>query len=180
MRKTVRKWFWFWDFDKEEAWLNSMAAKGLALVAVGYSRYTFEDSLPGEYMVRLELLENSPEHAESEKYIQFIEETGGEYLGSLSSWVYFRQKTDLGQFTLHSDNSSRLKHLNTISVVLGVIAAAQLLGGLTNLLIFLIQRTTLNIVVGVPILCFGLLFSYGYWHIRKKRAKIKKQQQLFE
>ena len=34
MRKTIRKWFWTWDFEKEEKWLNEMAAQGLALVGV--------------------------------------------------------------------------------------------------------------------------------------------------
>ena len=33
-RKTVRKWFWVWDFDKEERWLNEMAMSGWLLVQV--------------------------------------------------------------------------------------------------------------------------------------------------
>ncbi len=28
--------FLVWDFDKEEKWLNEMAAKGLALTSVGF------------------------------------------------------------------------------------------------------------------------------------------------
>ena len=32
MRKVIRKWFWAWNFEKEEEWLNEMSAKGLALV----------------------------------------------------------------------------------------------------------------------------------------------------
>ena len=27
-RKTVWKWFWVWDFEKEERWLNEMALAG--------------------------------------------------------------------------------------------------------------------------------------------------------
>ena len=27
-RKTIRKWFWVWEFEKEENWLNEMAANG--------------------------------------------------------------------------------------------------------------------------------------------------------
>ena len=57
-RKMVRKWFWAWEFDKEEQWLNDMAAQGLALVDVGFCRYEFEECPPGEYQIRLELLEN--------------------------------------------------------------------------------------------------------------------------
>jgi hypothetical protein len=33
--------FWVWDFDKEEKWLNEMAAKGLSLVSVGFYKYEF-------------------------------------------------------------------------------------------------------------------------------------------
>lgn len=45
MRQTIRKLFWVWDFDKEEKWLNEMAAKGLSLVAVGFCKYEFEGQL---------------------------------------------------------------------------------------------------------------------------------------
>ena len=27
-RKTMTRWFWVWQFEKEEAWLNEMAASG--------------------------------------------------------------------------------------------------------------------------------------------------------
>ena len=32
MRQVVHKLFFIWDYEKEEAWLNEMAAKGLALI----------------------------------------------------------------------------------------------------------------------------------------------------
>ena len=51
--KTIRKWFWVWDFEKEERWLNDMAESGWALVSVGFCRYSFERCEPGEYIVRL-------------------------------------------------------------------------------------------------------------------------------
>ena len=47
MRKTIRKWFWAWDFEKEEKWLNEMAAKGLALVGVGFCKYEFDAEMNG-------------------------------------------------------------------------------------------------------------------------------------
>ena len=67
MRQTIRKWFWVWEFEKEEKWLNDMAVKGLSLVSVGFCRYEFEDSMPGEYRVRLLLLDKMPHHPESKK-----------------------------------------------------------------------------------------------------------------
>ena len=56
-RKTMRKWFWVWDFEKEEEWLNDMAMNGWALASVGICTYTFEKCEPGEYAVRLEMHE---------------------------------------------------------------------------------------------------------------------------
>ena len=60
MRQVIRKWFWAWEFDKEEQWLNDMAAQGKALVSARYATYEFEDSQPEEYAIRLEMLRNSP------------------------------------------------------------------------------------------------------------------------
>ena len=54
MKRIIYRWYWAWDFDKEEKWLNGMAAKGLCLVSVSFCRYVFEDCEPGEYNIRLQ------------------------------------------------------------------------------------------------------------------------------
>ena len=77
-RKTVYKWFWVWDFEKEERWLNEMALDGWALVGVGWCRYTFERTEPGEYTIRLEMrapdesyLDYQPSYASNEVTINW-------------------------------------------------------------------------------------------------------------
>ena len=52
---TVYKAFAMWNFEKEEEWLNGMAQDGWALKKVGYCKYVFERSEPGEYIIRLEM-----------------------------------------------------------------------------------------------------------------------------
>lgn len=49
MRKIIHKAIFAWNFDKEEKWLNEMAAKGLCLISVGFCKYEFEDCEPGEF-----------------------------------------------------------------------------------------------------------------------------------
>ena len=120
MKKVVHKWFWAWSFEKEEKWLNEMAAKGLVLSSVDFCKYVFEDSLPDQYNVRLELLENAPTHPESEKYIRFLEETGAEHVGSVNRWIYLRRPAEMGPFDLFSDNASRVRHLGRILSLLTV------------------------------------------------------------
>jgi hypothetical protein len=40
MRQVIRKWFWAWEFDKEEKWLCDMAAQGKALVSAPSSQFS--------------------------------------------------------------------------------------------------------------------------------------------
>ena len=121
MRQTIHKCFFVWDFDKEEQWLNEMAAKGLALVSVGFCKYEFEDCVPGEYRVCLQLLDKLPRHPEMQKYIEFMEETGAEHVGSFTRWIYFRKKAAEGSFEVFSDNASRVKYLTNITSFVSLI-----------------------------------------------------------
>ncbi len=179
MRKTVRKWFWVWDFDKEEQWLNEMAAKGLALVGAGFCRYEFEECIPGEYQVRLELLENHLNHAESQQYIRFIEETGAEQIGSWFRWVYFRKKTADGPFDLYSDLESRIKHLKRIIALVLPLSLANLMIGFANVgnaianHIWIAKVGYLNLIVGA-------LGCMGAWKLAKKRKRLEADAQIFE
>ena len=67
MKRVMHRLFWAWDFDREEDWLNAWAARGWALVDVCGFRYVFEESAPGEYEYRLELLEHATSNAESRR-----------------------------------------------------------------------------------------------------------------
>lgn len=179
MRKTIRKWFWVWEFDKEEQWLNEMAAKGLALVGVGFCRYDFEDCIPGEYQVRLELLENHLQHEESRKYIRFIESTGAEQVGNYFRWVYFRKRTADGPFDLYSDLESRIRHLKRIIALVLPISGANLCIGFSN--VGNAMRTGIGIAnVGYLNLVIGILGCFGAWKLSKKRKRLEEEAQIFE
>lgn len=179
MRKTVRKWFWIWDFDKEERWLNEMAAKGLALVGVGWCRYDFEDCAPGEYRVALEMPENSPWSAEGQKYVEFVEETGAEHVGTFSRWVYFRKKASEGGFAMFSDNASKVKHLTRIMNFLLLFSAINLYNALYNLWMYFFRSSPIN-VVGFLSLFVSVLFGWGWLRLNSKRKKLRTEQTIFE
>ena len=179
MRKTIRKWFWTWDYEKEEKWLNEMAAKGLALVGVGFAKYEFEESLPGEYAVHFELLQHPKSHPESENYIRFIEETGAEQVGNYLRWVYFRKKSADGPFALFSDNASRITHLKRIIGLMLPIGILNLVIGLQNVGLFFWHHFDGNLI-GIINLALGVLCCLGALPIRKKIKALKKEQQIFE
>ena len=114
MEKYSRPYAWFYDIDKEEEWIKEMSEYGQHLISVGRWRHGFEKGAPDEYSYRVELLKHKPHTDESRKYIEFMEETGAEYLGSNGRYAYFRKKSDTGEFELFSDIDSRIEHLSRV------------------------------------------------------------------
>ena len=179
MRHTVKKWFWAWDFQKEEQWLQQMAAKGLALVSVGFARYEFEDTQCGEYDVCLQLLEQNIKHPESVKYIEFLESTGAEHVGSYFRWVYLRKKRAEGGLQLFSDHESRIKHLGRMIALIAPISVVNLVLGAVNLALLVGMHSEANIT-GILNLVLGALGCFGWYKLGKMRAAQKAQAQIFE
>ncbi len=165
-RKTVHKWFWVWDFEKEERWLNELALSGWVLDGIGWCTFRFVRCEPGEYTVRLEM------HEKDDAYIRFMEETGCEYVGRMLQWIYFRKKISYGAFDIFSDLDSRIAHLHRIGKTLTAIGAANLCIGLTN--------TFSGANLGwINLLCATLLM-YGLGRIHGKEEALKQDRALRE
>ncbi len=165
--KTVHKWFWAWEFEKEEQWLNGMAQSGWLLDGVEFRTYHFVPCEPGEYTIRLEM------RGTDEDYLTFMEETGAEYVGRVFQWIYFRKKAELGAFDLFSDLDSKIRHLDKVGKSLAAVGAFNLLIGMVN---------TLNPRVGigwVNLLCATLLM-YGLGRIHGKKDGLEKERFLRE
>lgn len=179
MRKTIHKAILIWNFDKEEKWLNEMAAKGLCLVSVGFCKYEFEDCEPGQYQICIQLLDKMPNHPESQKYIEFLEATGAEHIGSYSRWVYFRRKSTDGAFEMFSDNASRIKYLSRVINLLAVITVANLMIGVSNIFMAILLESSMN-YFGLINLALGIWGTFGTIKLIKKRKRMKQESQLFE
>ncbi|MDO5544289.1 MAG: DUF2812 domain-containing protein [Eubacteriales bacterium] len=164
--KVIHRWFWVWNFEKEERWLNTMAQSGWALTKVGFCTYHFVPCQPGEYTVRLEM------HEPDKDYLQFMQDIGAEYVGRMVQWVYFRRKAELGQFDLFSDLDSKIGHLRKIGRTLAIIGGANLLIGLINSL-GAVSIGWLNL------LCATLLM-YALGRIHGKMESLEKDQLLLE
>ena len=162
---TVYKAFAMWNFEKEEEWLNGMAQDGWALKKVGYCKYVFERSEPGEYIIRLEM------HDADEQYMELMRESGAEYVGSVLQWLYFRKKAELGEFELFSDIDSRIGHLKSISWTMLIIGGGNVLIGLTNLA---------NGSAGyINLLCACVVF-YELGRIHGKKDELERERRIRE
>ena len=179
MRKVVHKIFPIWKVQEEEKWLNEMADAGWCLIAVSFTRFEFEKCEPGEYTVRLELLETTCKEEKSQEYIRFMEETGAEQVGSWMRWAYFRKKKSEGEFEIYSDRESRLKYQKRIMQLLGAVGAGNLYIGLYNVWLLCRWGSFAN-AMGLVNLIIGIFCLVGFGKLYKSYRKAKEEQALFE
>ena len=164
--RTMHKWYWVWEFEKEDDRLNDMALNGWVLDSVGFCTYHFVRCEPGEYSVHTEM------HTADEAYVDFMRETGAEYVGRMMMWMYFRKKTADGPFDLFSDIDSRIGPLNKIGKMLSVVGGANLLIGLANT--FSPARAG-----WINLLCATLLM-YALGRIHGKKEALERERMLHE
>ena len=181
MKKVIHKWVWAWDFQEEENWLNEMASDGWVLCDVGFCRYEFESCEKGEYTVGLQWLEKRLSSRDSIDYINFVEDTGAEYIGNVKYWVYFRKKTAEGALNLISDTESQIKHFSRIANLLKVLTIPCVLSGVYNIILGLINPyAKLNLLVGLLNLAMAYIIRKGYAKMHTKQQELEKQHILFE
>lgn len=180
MRHTIYKWFWAWDFEKEEKWLNEMSSKGLQLVTVGFCKYVFEEDINDLYTYRLEFLEKTPSNAESTAYIRFLEETGVECIGSVMRWVYFRKKVDDGGFEIYSDIKSKINHYKRIRTLIIMVTLINLFSAVSNLNNFIEFKS--SDILGISSISFivTLLLGFGIFKLSKQISKLNKEKVIRE
>lgn len=123
---TRTVWKAYVDFEKEERWLNEMAADGWDFTRYTWCRYVFTKGTPGRYTYRIQLLPSAPSADESSEYLGFLEDAGVETVDTYQRWVYVRKEDDGRPFDLFSDRESRVAHHRRVAALFGTIGAAQL------------------------------------------------------
>jgi len=172
----------YWDFEKEERWLNEMAAKGLNLSSFFMGVYRFEQGQPGEWIYRIELLPEMPQLPAGREYRKFMEDTGVQTVAVNGRWVYFRRPAADGPFDLFSDLDSRITHYERVRWLTGSVTLAlvpvTVLGAINTVANWPgISATTPLLLVPSAILA-GL--ASLTWRFTQRVRSLKAQRQLFE
>lgn len=182
MKQIIRKLYA--NFEKEEKWLNEMADKGLNLTDYSFLKYTFEEGTPGEYIYRIELLNDLPTHPKSKEYIKFMEETGVECVATYVRWVFFRKKKSEGQFDLYSDYDSRIMYYKKIVKFTGFVYLFNVIVALYNLILGLssigMHTYRFNAYISIINWLFVIFFTPVLISYIRKIKKMEKEKQLYE
>lgn len=113
--RRVRKPF-FGDafFEKEELWINEMAAKGANLVKPGTFFATFEGGRPGEWVYCIHVLADGARTRKGREYLDFLRSTGLEVVWAGGQVAYLRQPAAAGAIQLMSDRDSQVSYLRRL------------------------------------------------------------------
>ncbi len=109
----MRKFRFYYDKDKDEAFLNDMSAKGYSMKRFFMGVYTFEKCQPGEYTYRVDLISDKTTEQRNELY-DLIRDSGGELVQTWGIWAIFRKK---GNFVLYTDPESQIKQFKRIRTI---------------------------------------------------------------
>lgn len=180
MKHIIRKPYW--NYEKEELWLNEMSNKGLALTDYSWCRYVFEDAEPGEFTYRIELFDRTVSHPDSLIKLEFFKETGIEFVASYMRWVYLRKKRSDGPFDLFSDIDSRISHYKKVAALWLSLAAMEFSVSLWNLLFGLFNpaRHSTNVILACLLFIFGAIFLGLGLPTFLKIRKLKRARRISE
>ena len=111
------KWFWAWQDEKEEAWLNNMAREGWHLKRLGIpGAYIFESGEPRNDQYRMDFITNRKEY---QNYLQLFKDAGWEHLGEMGGWQYFRTKVEGNSIPeIYTDQDSKASKYQRLLIVL--------------------------------------------------------------
>jgi len=88
---TKFKWFWAWQDEAEENWLEKMSQSGYHLSSVSIPGvYTFSVAEPRNYVYRLDY--RTFRKKDKGEYLQLFQDAGWEHIGEMSAWQYFRKE----------------------------------------------------------------------------------------
>ena len=117
LKVTKLKWFWSWQDENQEAWLEAMARGGLHLKDMkAFGRYVFEVGTPCAYAYRMDFDQSSGKDSE---YFNLIRDAGWEHVMQVMGWQYWRKEASDGKpAELFSDNASKIKKYKRFLVTL--------------------------------------------------------------
>jgi len=171
MKKRVYRIFL--DYEKEEAWVNTMAEQGWHLKHAMVGKFIFEKGEPGQYIYRNELVKGK-----SQDYYDFLETMNIEFVSKFGGWAYYRKCKSEGPFELFSDSSSKIKYLKSINRLFISVTLLNLFFGFINLYMGLGESTERFLNTGVSFLNFVVVMIMFMQILKVERRKKGLQREL--
>ena len=177
MEKKIRIGIYFaWDYDREEAKVNSMAKDGWQLKKGGLFHHTYERSNKS-YRYKIDYNARAKFDFETyRRYITLFEEQGWELVNSTcNGWYYFRklyvEGSNENEYELYTDDSSLRDMLGRWNFIARILQVYLAISFVINLILFISEKKYFN---GFAILgsLFGILvFQSAITSMKRKSVR---------
>lgn len=175
-QKTRFGVYFAWDYDREEARINSMAKDGWQLKKGGSLHHTYERS-DKNYRYKIDYNTNAKfNNEEYRRYLSFFEEQGWELINStFNGWYYFRKPyvegSDKDEYELYTDNDSLKDMLSKWNAIARGLQVCFLVLFILNLVHFIFNKWYFSSFSALGALFGFLFFQAGIASMKRKRIQ---------
>jgi hypothetical protein len=172
--KTVFKAIFAWEDEKEEKWLEQMAAEGWMLISVAPYVYKFQRSEPEKVVFRLDYKNTLDK--DYQEYLTIYKDAGWEIFATFANWHYFKIKPENNEVP-EIFNSGKVKAQKYRRLLLGMVPIFPIYIILLNPAFRYSENVTDGFVYGVLTaikIVMNLLLLLMAYAIIRILAKIKK------
>ncbi len=168
IRRT--KWFWGWQDDKEEFWLQEMARRGLHLKSLRFGSYEFTQGEPSETVYRLDFLKDTKDRT---SYLQLFKDAGWEHVGELNGWQYWRKNRQGSESDeIFTDVESKIqKYKRLVNFLLATLA----IFGPMYIVVINYKAGVVETIVLAVMLLLILLFGFVFIKLQQRINHLKGQ-----
>ncbi|MDF2722285.1 MAG: hypothetical protein K0Q59_1960 [Paenibacillus sp.] len=166
--KRVTKWWWAWEPERLELWLEQMAAQGWHLVKVkwGATRFYFEKGEPQQVRFGLDY-----QTKQDPNYKVIFQDAGWEFMYGASGWYIWKMPYSGTRPAIYTDLDSMIERNNRLMGLLIVVIAAQIT----------VFSTALDKILSMPVLmCIYIalvaLLAYSLWRMSSTNSRLKKRK----
>ncbi|MDP2843729.1 MAG: DUF2812 domain-containing protein [Anaerolineaceae bacterium] len=176
--KTIYKAIFAWEDEKEEKWLEQMAADGWKLISVAPYVYKFQRSEPERIIFRLDYKNTLDK--DYQEYLSLFEDAGWELFTTFANWQYFKIKPENNEVP-EIYNSGKAKAQKYRRLLLGIVVFMPIYVILLNPIFRYTEEESNGLgfgfldVIRIIITIFVLFMAYAFFRILAKIKKLESE-----
>lgn len=169
------------DYEKEEKWINEMAAQGWHLEKFSFGRFTFTKGEPGAFIYRNEFI-SGMSTKEMKDYFEFLKDSGITIINELGGWVYMKKAAVEGPFEIYTDTKSKIAYYKRMLNIFLLLFFVNVWAAVMNISVFWDKAKTgfISPAIGVFNIVVALLIALPIIKIIQRKRELEKKQQFFE
>lgn len=169
------------DYEKEEKWINEMAAQGWHLEKWFLNRFAFTKGEKGAFTYRNEFL-GAMSKQEKQDYFELLKDSGITIIYELGGWVYMKKASAEGPFELYTDTHSKIDYYKRMLNIFLLLFFVNVWSGILN--VFVLGDQSLpeffNSAVGIFNVAVAFLIAIPIIKIIQRKRALMKKKDLYE